>query len=272
MVKYETIIRAIEQEISKSHLHLKINPQVKKTLDKFRKKTRNRKTEMGYIIDDEGNILREKKGSKESIEWSSSMEGAYKDNGNQPIHLDHNHPNPFWSPFPTCLSETDMWGCFNYWSSEDGKLMLKSITAEDSWNNSRVSLVLGDSWHKKSLDDFTEEDQKKRSDAIKLSKKVEQIHVDAEKEYYKHEDDYFNEVWDKGGHSLKTPEDLEFYHNLRRESKIRAMKKTGYWEKMKDVKKEFRKLDCRFTIEDMGDDLSEKDGSKDSANLMSIMG
>ena len=271
MVKYETILKVIEDEITKSHQHLKINPQVHNSLNQFRKRTRKRKTELGYLLNDKGEKMREVKGDKDSVMFGGYMAYCYEKNNLQPLHVEHNHPNPVWSPYPTCLSATDMRGLFLDVSSIDDKLMCKSVTAEDSWNNSRMTLVLGDSWHKKPLSEWDDKMISKKSKAMDLSQKLEDLHIKCEEEYYKHEDDYFNEVWDKGDYHLKTSEDFDFYNNLRKKSKIRAMKNTGYSEELKKIKKEFRELDCRLTLDDMDDNLSKKTTPDSYVNLMSAL-
>ena len=269
MDTYTKILKTIKEELTKSHQHLFLNDAVHTQLNKFRKRTRKRKTELGQLINDKGEVMREVKGDKDSVRWAGYMEYAYEKNNWEPLHVEHNHPNPTWSPYPTCLSYDDMFGLFEYFHQGTDKLMLKSVTAEDSYNNSRMTLVLGDSWHKP-MNEWDDEMRKKQSKALELSEKLEEFHLSSEKSFYEHRDDYFDEVWDNGDYSLKTAEDFEFYNKLRRDSAVKSMKDTEYYEQLNQIKKDFRELDCKLIWEDMEDSISEKEVPDSYVNLMNV--
>ena len=249
-----TLLKVMEQEISKSHLHLKISSQVRTTLDSCRKEMKGRKIELGRLINDDGEILIKRRGGKKEIDWDEALLEGYIKNNYKPYHTTHNHPNLSENPFPTSLSEQDLYGLFHYSTSSlyDGKLMMKSVTVEDSWNNSRMTVVLGDSWHKKPVNEWDEGMKTKLKKAEQLSHEVEDTWKNCLQIFHAKKWDYLKQNLDTNTFP-STDKELETYYKYRKTSFRKAMKESGYLPKIKELKKKFREIDCRFSLENMED-------------------
>ena len=72
MISKIIISKSIDDAIVKCGQRLTLNSKVTSVLDKFAKETINRKTEKGLLINDNGEIIHSKNGSKHKVEiwWS----------------------------------------------------------------------------------------------------------------------------------------------------------------------------------------------------------
>ena len=134
MPKYQYIIRTIE-EYSKTHDGTSLGT-IRTSLDKISPKIRNKKKEQAYIIDEEGNIIQHKKGTKNGVEID---ENTLKEEKHKNLHVTHNHPSDLTlDNIPTTLSEDDMEALLT--KNNDDDYLFRSISAE-SPNGTRITLI-----------------------------------------------------------------------------------------------------------------------------------
>ena len=161
MVQIEIINKSITDAIIKCSQGLNLNNSVKKVFDKFHNETcgkKIRKTEKGFLTDNEGNILYEPKGNKKevNVDWSK-VQDLYEEYGD--LHFTHNHPRDGVKYVAECLSGGDIDCLFmtyrpygkrpdgseGYLVGEEGVYYTKSISCESA-NGSRMTLVRGDNY------------------------------------------------------------------------------------------------------------------------------
>ena len=158
------------------------------------------------------------------------------ENNNQPYHIDHNHPNKYKSMFPTELSCAD---CERVIDS-DRKLgfLCKSITCEDGFNGTRMTLVRGD--------DFKREDKDK---FLKLSQEFEDAQVMLLNEFHDSRDKYLSASLPEFLNNPKNIKEVTLAYNIHVLSNKHALKDIKYDEVIKQYKDKFRELNCNLITE-----------------------
>ena len=236
MVSLELIYKALDDSIVKSHQHLTLNDNVTNELDKFAKSTRGRKSEKGILIGDDGEIYAEKKGTKKSVSWGGILESVYEHNGYKQYHIEHNHPNKYGSSFPTCLSDADFLRLIDTFPGDDS-YMCKSVTAEDSGNHSRMTIVRGDFFDKdgsgKDVDKF-----------VMLANSLQDKWFDLNDKFESKRQKLFTDYW--GRHPLKTKEDFDLFDDLQVKARDDAMESIGFKDELKKVQDDFRSINCKL--------------------------
>ena len=261
MVKLETLIKVIKEDLEKSHQHLSIHlsfPKVEQAFNKFHKETcdnKIRKTEKGVIVDKDGNKIYEKTNrSKTHVSWSiGTLKDLYDDYGE--LNLTHNHPRGENRIVAECLSSGDIRFMFAnkhrpYGKRPDGSegflteepvYLLKSISCE-SPNGSRMTLTRGDKF-----------DRANEGKVLALGSKLENHFVDYMGKYYNTKievrrsisDDDFERMFRKSNGAM----DFDKYRNYISQE---ALKKMGRFEdskEFKSIQEDFRKNDCMLTMD-----------------------
>ena len=252
MVRYDYILKAIDNELSKSHQRLSVHlsfPQVESTFDSFHNDTCNEKRlkrENGILTNNKGERLlffRRGKwrdyldGTEHSVsEWDwYDILNHHQDEGD--LHFTHNHPRGDKDIVAECLSSNDV-QCLLYGREvtdpNTGKnyidFPLKSMSCESS-NGSRMTLTRGDKFKLENHDK-----------AIRLSKELEECWSDYLMKYRAKKIQIIEKV-PKGKFNNK--EDLNQYVMKQ------AVKELGTFEKttvFKDIQKDFRKIDCQLEM------------------------
>ena len=238
MVKYQTILKTIEQEIRKSHQHLKLYDSLIKPFNKFHEQTcikRQMKSEKCLICDNKGNELYSKTGGKRRISVPENViKDLYEKNGE--LNLTHNHPCIGGCPAES-LSASDIalvmetlqdYDPHEGWS--DPYFPIKSMSCE-SPNGSRMSFVRGDKFQ------------------YENAGQVRQLGKELQKAY----EDYLNR-WSKANREIGEGLDINDFNSGPEYYKyctLQALKKEGRFEDSKEfkrIKDGFRKLDCRLDM------------------------
>ena len=238
------ILKSIDEAIVKCGQRLRLNENIKNTFNDFAKSTRGRKTEKCIITDDEGNILKKKSGSATGVEIEAELFLAFWDeNHRQAVHIEHNHPNKHHSFFPVQLSGNDINRLLDKCEQigeHYGEYMVKSITCEDSFNHSRMTLVRGEDFTDKNIKTFNE--AKSFLDSDVLHKHLGDFHDELHKE--------FTKVWENIN---PKPVNEKDYDDLRLKTLFSLaddiIKKSNYQKDLVKAKKLFRNANCRLDVE-----------------------
>ena len=134
MVKYKTILKVINESV-KTHDGTSLG-KIRTSLDKIAPKIRNKKKEQAYILDEDGNIIQHKRGTKNGVEID---EDTLKEEKHKNLHVTHNHPSDLTlDNIPTTFSEDDMEALLT--KNNDDDYLFRSISAE-SPNGTRITLI-----------------------------------------------------------------------------------------------------------------------------------
>ena len=241
MVKYKHIIKAIEEDINKSHQHLLLPKTVRGAFNKFHEQTcgkKIRRTEKAGMYDENGNEIFTKNGGKHSVSWGLSViPNLYDEHGY--LHITHNHPKYSHEYQPEVLSWADVDVLFTrhmpYGIRPDGSegyldevFPVKSVSCETA-DGSRMSLIRGDK--------FKYEDANK---VHRLCEKLEEYHGDYVAKYYKLQADYFDKYHSEDFNNWN--EYSKFIHN-------KVINDIGVYERnpeFKEIQKEIREYNCRL--------------------------
>ena len=236
---YKTFTDIIDNKCSQ---HLTLNKNIIKTFNNFADKTRSKKRETAIITDDKGVILDTVKGNKDSVNIEASLVIAWYEHGRKPLHIDHNHPNKNESYYPTQLSPADIDKVIDKYK-DTGEFMVRSITCEDSFNHSRMTLVRGDNYDsKKNGHDFHKADMYMLTEFYGKFNDITFKRPRREK---------FEELWDNI--KDKPPVNSKEYNDLMNKVNIEAceyaLQECGYYTDLKKVQGMFRKANCKLTFE-----------------------
>ena len=246
MISKEIIIKSLDDAIVKCSQGYSLNNKVTASFDKFHDKTcgkKLRKTELGCVTDDTGNVLYNPKGNKHELNkfsWTTVYD-LYDEHGE--LHLTHNHPRDNVRTVAECLSSGDIDCLFEtyrpygkredgsegYLVGEEGIFPLKSISCE-SGNGTRMTLVRGDNFKHENI-----------SEAEKLGRELSDYWYDYHTQYYELASKIVSD-----SNILDFPNANEFNKYVHNE----AIKKVGVFEKnsqFKDIQKKFSKVDCKLT-------------------------
>ena len=236
MVKYETIIKIIEEELDKSHQHLRLYESLLPSFNKFHKQTcgeKPRKTEKGLICDNNGNEIFSKTGSKHQISIpSNTIDNLYEKYGE--LNLTHNHPS-IGKPITESLSASDVQFLlqerqeYHEGVKGDYYFPIKSISCE-SPNGMRMTLVRGDKFQYENM-----------NKAVALGAKLQKAH----EEYIEKAAEVRSPIYK----DLK-PEDLNG-ENVYDYATKQTLKQIGRFEdtkEFKQIQEEFRNFDCKLAV------------------------
>ena len=251
MVRYDYIIKAIDNELRKSHQRLSVHlsfSEVEHTFDEFHKQTCKDK-----ILKKENGILTNSKGERLKFlrkgKWKDFMDGNancvedwdwfdiwnhYQNEGE--LHFTHNHPRDK-NIVAECLSESDISCLLHHRTAWDEKtdspvteFPLKSMSCESA-NGSRMTLTRGDH--------FTTSNQKK---AESISRDLVACWRDYIMKYHK----------EKIRVLENAPTDVLGSRKMADEYATKqAIKNLGTFEKtpmFKEIQKDFREIDCLLEI------------------------
>ena len=250
MVKYATIIKVVEEDLSKSHQHLRLNPKVIPDFNRFHEETcgkKIRKTEKGIFCDNEGNrIYFTRNGRRvDGINGTSKRVSIdmgelylyYREHGE--MHLTHNHPRE--SGFPsdclsvndikTLLSSYDMGGLWD--ETPTLGYPIKSMSCE-SPNGQRMTLVRGDKFKHENYDR-----------AIEIGGELKGAWDQYIKKYRDSKWEHF-QIIEQNGKPEGIPEGG--IHDFIVKN---ALKDVGFFEKspeFKKIQKQFREIDCKLMV------------------------
>ena len=231
MVKYNTIIKIIEKELNKTHDGTNLKP-IKSSLDKIAKKIRNKKKEQAYLLDENGNIVLHKKGTKHGVEWDEETELK----GHTNLHITHNHPEGITiDDIPTTFSKADM--LILRKKNNEGEYYYKSISAE-SPNGTRITLIKNNKFSTLDEDKYfqaTENYSYACTDYNRMHReKVEEIMKEKIKEI-KSKDKY-------------APINHLQLHAKTQEEVTKEIGTLNDYLKEKGIYKQFEKCNCKFRI------------------------
>lgn len=240
MISKKLIVKSIDDAIWKCGQRLSLTKRILSTFNSFAGTIRNRKTEKAIIVDDEGKILESKNGGKTGVNIQDNVLKAFEDNDNNPVSIDHNHPNEFKDVAPSFLSVSDMdWVIAKHPDSND--FLVKSISAEDSYNHSRMSLVRGDNYSDKDEDKFIE-----ARDYL-----WNNVGINSLLTHFTTTERNFEKLW--GEIKDKPKVDSKEYDELMEDVKIKAnnmsLEEEGFFEEFKVAQDLFRKANCRLNFE-----------------------
>ena len=254
MVKYEYLIRAIEEEFIKSHQRLLLPKPIKNSFNKFHKETcedKYLKKERIIITDKDGNVVYEKTGGKTSVRFPSNREldALYQKYGD--LYVDHNHPREGSRRVAECLSQDDMLKIFSItplfvegqYKPIDNVHTIKSVSME-SPNGSRMTLTRGDYWDK-----LEREDQ---FNTRQLCSKLQKEYVNYMEEYINKREEVTEQTTaDEARQFLD--DDYHFrsrdFRNYLSEQTMKKMERFEDTETFKDIQKQFRKYNCKLVVE-----------------------
>lgn len=238
MITKNIILKSLDDAISKCGQKLTLSNRVTDTFNRFDKEVTGSKKEKAIFVDDDGEILVTKKGGEDKVNVFEAMKEAYKMNDDNPIHLNHNHPNKYGTYTPTALSNPDILVLLAT-MPKTKEFMIKSITAVDSFNNSKMTLVRGDNFN-------PEQDMSNFNKAVNyLNKNM----IDDVLSYHFMDTHHkFRELWDKIQDKPKIGSDE--YHKLI----DKVMKKASKWvlvehgfdNKLRECEKLFREANCKL--------------------------
>ena len=240
MVNLETLTRAIEYELEKSHQHLKLPQQPKYTFNYFHNRFCNERIqekELGIAVRADGKICNFVKGDYESITLDyDGIKNSYDRYGE--LHFTHNHPRESGRIVAECLSDGDVANLFRQivtWDKETGEIMhvypFKSMSCESA-NGSRMTLVRGDKFK---MENYT--------NVMELQKELWNY-------WDSYQENYYNAKMN--GQLPKSTSDFSSWDEYNAYAHNEAIKKLGRFEQtpeFRDLKKRFRKLDCRLTYD-----------------------
>lgn len=247
MVSEKIISKSIDDAIFKCGQRLTLNKSVTSVLNKFQKETINRKTEKGILINDKGEIIHSKNGSKHQVDiWKGvDMRRLYEENG--AFHIEHNHPHIIKNyPYSECLSNDDIENVINKVKQADGRgglweeYCVKSITAEGT-NGSRMTLVRGDN--------FSENDEKMFNEAKNDLNKYYDKYIN---KYYDLQHEIFNKLVKESQEKNGFDETALKINDLDNDAMMEAIKELGVFEKnedFKNIQKKFSKANCKLIVE-----------------------
>ena len=254
--------KQIENEINKAiriikcsqRLRITSNNPLMNTFTQFRKETCNpkkpRKTEKGLILNNNGEILIEKKGNKTSVEWKNhEITKGFEENGE--LHVEHNHPlyeNP---KLPVFLSGDDIIRLrdkINQYKNGvySGDFVFKSITCEGA-NGTRMTMVRGDNYTDKDNDKLLKLIDDYENEIISEYNKYDITNNKdflISHKFYEIRDKYFDEH--PNINSITDEQRLEFYGQAEKEI-FKDFDPTPIFKK---YKKSFRKLNMNLTWTD----------------------
>lgn len=236
MVKYETILKVIEDDITKSHQHLTLYKPLLPKFNKFHEQTcitKRFKKEKAYICDNNGKEIFTKLGSQHRISMDlTTIKDLYEDYGE--LNFTHNHPS-IGQPIAECLSSADVsflmetirvYDEHEGWS--DDLFPVKSMSCE-SPNGSRMTLVRGDFFKKENTNEMR-----------RLGKDLENLYS----EYIEEASKTGSEILHSDG-AKNTNMDLHTYIEKETNKKIGRFED---WKEFKDIQSKMRKLDCRLEM------------------------
>lgn len=240
MINKELIFKSINDAIIKCGQRLSLNKSVRKSFDSFASTIRSRTTEKAVIMDDNGRELESKNGRKDGVNIQDNVLKAFKSNGGNPVHIDHNHPNEFHDDAPSFLSIPDMdWVVAKH--PDSGDFLVKSISCEDSYNHSRMSLVRGDN--------FTDKDMKAFEKARDFL--WNKVGVDSLLLHFSTTKRNFEKLW--GEIKDKPRVGSDEYESLMNDVRIKAnnmsLEEEGFFDEFKNAQDLFRKVNCRLNFE-----------------------
>lgn len=132
MVKYKTILKIINETV-KTHDGTSLG-RIRTQLNKIAEKIREKKKEQAYILDENGNIIQHKQGTKNEVELDTETLKNQKN-----LHITHNHPSEITlDDIPTTLSHADL--LMLNTTNNDGDYIFRSISAEAP-NGTRITLI-----------------------------------------------------------------------------------------------------------------------------------
>ena len=252
MVRLNSLIQVISNELEKSHQSLSIHlsfPQVEKTFNKFHKETCNEK-----ILKTEKLIATDKNGKKIYQNSDNSQNSVSLDNDKLidlyekygELFITHNHPRGEERIFSECLSSEDVISLFRTYESneriddngnvEKETYPIKSVSCE-SPNGSRMTLTRGDHFK-------AENEPNMKS----LGKKLEQEYMN----YMEEMQGVRRQIMAEGNISMKNEEgrlDLEGFHEKLDKETLKRMPKFEETPSFKTLQKEFRENDCMLTMD-----------------------
>lgn len=230
-------------------------------MDGFKSEVMGLSHEVAVFFGDDGYELARKDGSETRVEFSKKyFKDLFKLNRYNPYNIDHNHPNPYGSFFPVHLSYDDLERLTDY----DKKLgfLCKSMSAEDGYNGSRMSLVRGDNFSESDKGNFLTLCHEFERNGIKLIDNFNE-----ERNNFLKNIDFSNFGPVNGiEHEL-----IGFYLNLW--ASDYAMKQIDYEGSMKKYKDKFRKYNCTLSYELPLINMDNSDMViNDLANVLSAVG
>ncbi len=241
MVQYKHIIQAIEDDLTKSHQHLKLRNATKKTFNKFHKDTCGETPEdieFAIFTDNNGKTHHSVRGDETQFRFQwDDIRAIYEKYGE--LNIDHNHPREGKSRIcAECLSEKDIELVFAQLEDYDTGVYfypIKSISCE-SGNGSRMTLTRGDKFSPPNIYEI---------------RKIYPKLIENWRAYYKEYYSTGGEIYQKGlkegriTNDMSNEERVEYIHK-------ETIKEIGLFEQSKEFKniqKEFRDLDCKLVYE-----------------------
>ena len=123
--------------------------KIRPPLDNIAPKIRNKKKEQAYILTENGEIIRHKRGTKNGVIIDDK---TLIDENRKNLHLTHNHPSELTiDNIPTTLSTEDMEGLIM--KNNNGEYLFRSISAEAP-NGTRVTLLHNNKFNESNEADF----------------------------------------------------------------------------------------------------------------------
>lgn len=240
MINKEIIIKSLNDAIVKCGQRLRLSNLVHETFNRFASTIRKRKTEKAILVNDDGEILKSKNGYKDGVNIANEVLKAYADNGNQPIHIDHNHPNVFEDDAPSFLSIPDMdWVIAQH--PDTGSFLVKSIGCEDSYNHSRMTLVRGDNYSVKDKKSF---DKAKNYLWNDVGIETLLLHFSTTKRNF---EKLWNDIPNKPKVNSKEYEKL--MSDIRIKANNMSLEEEGFFKEFSKAQELFRKANCKLNFE-----------------------
>ena len=147
MVKYKTILKIINETV-KTHDGTSLG-KIRTPLDKIAEKIREKKKEQAYILDENGNIIQHKQGTKNEVELDTE---TLKYENQKNLHITHNHPSEITlDDIPTTLSHADL--LMLNTTNNNGDYIFRSISAEAP-NGTRITLIRNNKFNESNEYDY----------------------------------------------------------------------------------------------------------------------
>ena len=130
MVKYNTILKIIEQETYKTHDGTSLG-KIKQSLNQWAEQHRTQKYEEIALYDNNGKLIHTTTDEDRNFceIKKEDFDKIFNQDKNKLLHLTHNHPNLYIDDIPTYFSITDK-NLFLYVKNADGEPCFRSISAE----------------------------------------------------------------------------------------------------------------------------------------------
>lgn len=235
---FSNIIRGSFVEDEKCGQRLRLQNSLSETMDNFTGLVRGQSKEVAVFLSDEGELLGTLEGDEDSVDLPKNfLKEMFQKNKVQPFNVDHNHPNPYASLFPVCLSYDDLERITDY--DKKYGFLCKSISVEDGFNNSRMSLVRGDAFTKSDAGTFKTIAHSFERDAMRMTEK-----------FNEKRSEIFHSLFD--GSSLGNLNEIDmafvnyYIHSF---TSKKALEEIGFNDFIGDYKKKFRDVNCSLNYE-----------------------